>query len=289
MASLEISLWPQEIQSPMQFCQISNFESQIHLSLKSCHWIILQPSHTLENFEFNSPPQPIPFIPWTHPTHNHLPIHSYIFSGKIELIRSKFFPYDFPDPFLFPIIPPPNLSNFNPTTFSKNRDLIFSSQIKQSELDSNPTFLLKLCFDELGINIINFSLKASFHLHSNKQSFILYSKNLLFLMMISTTFVLFLIWTSSPKYSRKLLPLVFSLTYCLTPYLVHSNTHAYRTFHSTETTLLSIHNDLILAMDRGEVTSLILLDLSAAFDTIDHSILLHRRQHWFGLHGTFLD
>ena len=64
---------------------------------------------------------------------------------------------------------------------------------------------------------------------------------------------------------------------------------AYRMFHSTETTLLGIHNDLILAMDRGEVTSLILLDLSAAFDIVDHSILLHRLQHWFGLHGTSLD
>ena len=43
---------------------------------------------------------------------------------------------------------------------------------------------------------------------------------------------------------------------------------AYRIFHSTETTLLEIHNDLILAMDRGTWgTSLILLDLSAAFDT----------------------
>ena len=64
---------------------------------------------------------------------------------------------------------------------------------------------------------------------------------------------------------------------------------AYRIFHSTETTLLKIHNDLILAMDRGEVTSLILLNLSAAFDTVDHSILLTRLQNWFGLDGLSLD
>ena len=64
---------------------------------------------------------------------------------------------------------------------------------------------------------------------------------------------------------------------------------AYRIFHSTETTLLKIHNDLILAMDRGEVTSLILLDLSAAFDTVDHFILLTRLQNWFGLDGLSLN
>ena len=64
---------------------------------------------------------------------------------------------------------------------------------------------------------------------------------------------------------------------------------AYQIFHSTETTLLKIHNDLILAMDRGEVTSLILLDLSADFDTVDHSILLTRLQNWFGLDGLSLD
>ena len=59
-------------------------------------------------------------------------------------------------------------------------------------------------------------------------------------------------------------------------------------FHSTETTLLSIQNDLILVMLRGEVTSLI-LDSSTAFDTVDHSILLHRLRNWFGLHGPSLE
>ena len=57
------------------------------------------------------------------------------------------------------------------------------------------------------------------------------------------------------------------LTYCLTS-LSSSYQSAYCMFHSTENTLLSIHNDLILAIDRGEVTSLILLDLSAAFDIL---------------------
>jgi len=41
---------------------------------------------------------------------------------------------------------------------------------------------------------------------------------------------------------------------------------AYRPFHSTETALLSVHNDLVCSVHYGKV----LLDLSAAFDTVDH-------------------
>ena len=47
---------------------------------------------------------------------------------------------------------------------------------------------------------------------------------------------------------------------------------AYRKFHSTETALLRIYNDLVLASNRKEVSALVLLDLSAAFDTIVNSI-----------------
>ena len=63
---------------------------------------------------------------------------------------------------------------------------------------------------------------------------------------------------------------------------------AYRPGHSTETALLKIVNDL-LSLDDGNIYLLASLDLSAAFDTIDHDILLHRLQHDFGLSGTVLD
>ena len=64
---------------------------------------------------------------------------------------------------------------------------------------------------------------------------------------------------------------------------------AYRPGHYTETALLNIVNDLLLSLDDGNISLLASLDLSAAFDTIDHNILLHRLQHDFDLSVTVLD
>jgi len=55
-----------------------------------------------------------------------------------------------------------------------------------------------------------------------------------------------------------------------------------------KTALVRIHNDLILAMNQQKVSALILLDLSAAFDTINHNILIHRLSSTFGISGAAL-
>ena len=64
---------------------------------------------------------------------------------------------------------------------------------------------------------------------------------------------------------------------------------AYRKCHSTETALLRVVNDLLQAPDSGHLSILSPLDLSAAFDTIDHDILIRRLHTTFGCSGTVLD
>ena len=63
---------------------------------------------------------------------------------------------------------------------------------------------------------------------------------------------------------------------------------AYRPHHSTETALLQTFHSIFNSTDRSQPTLLVSLDLSAAFDTIDHSTLLSRLSISFGVNGTAL-
>ena len=214
------------------------------------------------------------------------------FKDKIERIRAKFVPSDSPDPFLSPHAPPPKMTNFIPATLTEIHKLISASESKQCPLDSIPTFLLKLCFNKLGpiiTNLVNLSLSEGIFPSSFKQALV---QPLLKKPSLSTDDLNNFRPISNLNFISKILEKVVASriqSHLSSNSLSSSFQSAYRIFHSTETTLLKIHNDLILAMDRGEVTSLILLELSAAFDTVDHSILLTRLQNWLGLDGLSLN
>ena len=67
---------------------------------------------------------------------------------------------------------------------------------------------------------------------------------------------------------------------------------AYRANHSTETAILKVLGDILQAVDKGDLALLTLLDLSAAFDTVDHDTLLRRLHVSYGpigyVHGWFI-
>jgi hypothetical protein len=63
---------------------------------------------------------------------------------------------------------------------------------------------------------------------------------------------------------------------------------AYRACHSTEIALLRVHHDISVALDNNCCAALLTLDLSAAFDVIDHNILQKRLEYSFGISGTVL-
>ena len=64
---------------------------------------------------------------------------------------------------------------------------------------------------------------------------------------------------------------------------------AYREHHSTEPAITIVQNDIVRAIDASEVSQLVLLDLSAAFDTVDHGILFEVLQNRFGVQDRALN
>jgi len=85
----------------------------------------------------------------------------------------------------------------------------------------------------------------------------------------------------------------FDCTVCvlLTHFLVvpRRRQSAYRRFHSTKTAVTKVVNDLLLAADSGQKSALCLLDLTAAFDTVDHELLISQLERQFGLRGVVFE
>jgi len=160
--------------------------------------------------------------------------------------------------------------------------IISHSSNSFSDLDPIPTSLLKLCLSALLptlTTIINLSLTFGTFPDQFKSCSVipLLKKYNLDKEDLSNYIDLSLIFLSY----LNLLSALFVVKNCLSTHLstnnlLNSYQSAYTKHHSTESTLIAVHDPIIKSMSEQKVTALCLLDLSAAFDTIDHSILLHR-------------
>ena len=70
--------------------------------------------------------------------------------------------------------------------------------------------------------------------------------------------------------------------------LLPSRQSAYRPYHSTETAVMAVHDEIVRKIDNGQVCALVLLDLSAAFDTVDHDTLRQVLSRRFGVQGSMM-
>ena len=78
-------------------------------------------------------------------------------------------------------------------------------------------------------------------------------------------------------------------THMMTHSLYPEFQSAYRKNHSTETALVRVMNDILMTMNTQEVTLLVMVDLSATFDTVNHNILLTRLNEELGICGLALE
>jgi hypothetical protein len=198
--------------------------------------------------------------------------------GKIDRTASPHFPS--------PPSKPPLLSHLEPATEDEVLKLLSSSPNKQCDLDPIPTQLLKQCSTILLptiTKIINLSLSAGVFPSAFKEAIV---KPLLKKPSLDKESLANYRLISNLSFMSKLTEKIVKAR--LSKHLSDNslwNNHqsAYLKHNSTEFVLLSLYNHLIAAIDNQYVSCLCLLDLSAAFDTIDHSILLERLNIWFGI------
>ena len=168
------------------------------------------------------------------------------------------------------------------------KTIIQSSKSKSCALDPIPTWLLKDCIDVLLPILTGASLDQGIFPSLFKKSLVhpLIKKDNL----DADVFANYRPISNLSFLSKTLERIVASQIegYLTTNGLFAKMQSAYRKHHSTETALLRVVNDIHQAIDNKREAVLVLLDLSAAFDTIDHAILLDRLRDRYGFSGTVL-
>lgn len=182
----------------------------------------------------------------------------------------------------------PTLSEFRPTTEDEVQKIISEAPSKWSVLDPIPTWLLKLCLEELLpiiTKIVNLSLSSGEMPSNLKESILL---PLLKKIALDPEIFNHFRPVSNLAFLSKVVEKVVGVrlrTHITENKLDDPFQSAYKQYHSTETALVRVCNDILLALDNHLAVLLILLDLSAAFDTVDHRILLEILSLCFGIKG----
>ena len=183
------------------------------------------------------------------------------------------------------------LNAFEPATETEIGILLKSSPVKSCELDPIPTWLLRDCAHDIIpvlTTIVNMSLRTGVmpsHLKRAHARPIIKKPGLdkdILNNYRPVSNLPYLSKTIERVVAARLSAHMSECDHCV------SNQSAYKANHSVETALVCVQNDILRAMDNQNVVIMLLLDLLAAFDTVDHNVMLHRLTHDVGVGQTAL-
>ena len=193
-----------------------------------------------------------------------------LFTGKVDAVRAMTEPS-------ITVREVPPLDLYHEGTSDEIYFMIRTTLNKHCAQDPAPTWVIKQLADVLAsviTNMVNMSFNQGHFSKAQKHAIVgprikkpsLDQTDLMFYRPVSNiTFILKLIERIAlNRFS------VHSGLFKLLP----ARQSAYRRFHSTKTAVAIVHNDIVRATDAGQITALVLLDLSAALDTMNHGILL---------------
>jgi hypothetical protein len=212
------------------------------------------------------------------------------FVDKVERIRAS--TSDAPTPTFSTVPDGVRLETFSPFTVSEIEAAIARLPNKSSAADPLPTNLLKSVADLLSpflTYLFNISVDSGRFPACFKDAFLtpILKKSGL----PETEPSSFRPISNLPVISKLLERLIAKqlVTFVEGNHLLPCTQSGFRRGHSTETAITKILSDLLDMVDRGDTAILALLDLSAAFDTVDYEILLKRLSTSFGICGHALD
>ena len=178
-----------------------------------------------------------------------------------------------------------------PVTTSETKDIAMSLATKHCNLDPAPTFIVKNVIDILApvmSIIINKSLSLGVVPSSMKRALV---RPLLKDSSLDPEEISNYRPVSNLSFLSKVLEKTVNKrldTHLENNALLSDSQSAYRKHHSTETLLIKVQNDILESLDHGYATILVMLDISAAFDVVDHQRLLCRHEELFGIKGIAL-